>query len=351
MPTLNWIGKEKVINHHQDVPYKILEPQYTFANGKETNDVTSENKIIHGDNLEALKSLLPEYEGKIKCIYIDPPYNTGNEGWVYNDNVSHPKLKKWLGQVVGKESEDLSRHDKWLCMMYPRLKLLNKLLADDGAIFISIDDNEHANLKLICDEIFGGRNFVGDYFWFKSATPPNLSHKIKRNIEYVICYSKTVNSNKYLGVQKFSKSDDPITKPQNTYKELKFKPNTLTISLDNQKIKKGIYGTKKFPNELLNDLIIENGTNKNEVVFKNRFIWLQEKLEEEILNNTLVKINSKSLVISYKKQSYQREVPPNFIDENVGVDTTENAGRLLEQIFNEKVFDFPKTPSLIEYII
>ena len=141
------IGKDKVINHHQDVPYRILEKQYTYKDGQES-DASSENKIIHGDNLEALKSLLPEYEGKVKCIYIDPPYNTGNEGWVYNDNVNDPKLKKWLGQVVGKESEDLSRHDKWLCMMYPRLKLLHKLLAEDGAIFISIDDNEQANLRL-----------------------------------------------------------------------------------------------------------------------------------------------------------------------------------------------------------
>ena len=161
MPTLNWIGKEKVINHHQDVPYKILDHQYGFTDGKEvaeSND--SGNKIIHGDNLEALKSLLPEYEGKIKCIYIDPPYNTGNESWVYNDNVNHPKIKKWLGEVVGKDGEDLSRHDKWLCMMYPRLKLLHKLLAKDGAIFISIDDNEQAHLKLLCDEIFGANNFV-----------------------------------------------------------------------------------------------------------------------------------------------------------------------------------------------
>ena len=94
MPTLNWIGKDKVINHHQHVPYKILEKQYTYKDGQES-DAPSENKIIHGDNLEALKSLLPEYEGKVKCIYIDPPYNTGNEGWVYNDNVNDPKLKKW----------------------------------------------------------------------------------------------------------------------------------------------------------------------------------------------------------------------------------------------------------------
>ncbi|WP_228407015.1 site-specific DNA-methyltransferase [Chryseobacterium sp. MYb7] len=161
MPSLHWIGKEKVINHHQEVPYRILENQYTISSRTE-NSVTSENKIIHGDNLEALKSLLPEYEGKINCIYIDPPYNTGNEGWVYNDNVNDPKMKKWLGEVVGKESEDLTRHDKWLCMMYPRLKLLHKLLADDGAIFISIDDNEQANLKLICDEIFGSGNFISN---------------------------------------------------------------------------------------------------------------------------------------------------------------------------------------------
>ncbi|AZI33644.1 site-specific DNA-methyltransferase [Kaistella carnis] len=189
MPTLHWIGKDKVINHHQDVPYRILEKQYTYKDGQES-DAPSENKIIHGDNLEALKSLLPEYEGKVKCIYIDPPYNTGNEGWVYNDNVNDPKLKKWLGQVVGKESEDLSRHDKWLCMMYPRLKLLHKLLAEDGAIFISIDDNEQANLKLICDEIFGGRNFVTDLVWRHSDNSNNNTLKFSEDYNHTLIYSK-----------------------------------------------------------------------------------------------------------------------------------------------------------------
>ena len=161
MPTLHWIGKEKVINHHMDVPFKVLEHSYGFDNGTQTEQETnSGNKIIHGDNLEALKSLLPEYEGKIKCIYIDPPYNTGNEKWIYNDNVNDPKIKKWLGDVVGRESDDLSRHDKWLCMMYPRLKLLHKLLSDNGAIFISIDENEITNLRCFCSEIFGELNYV-----------------------------------------------------------------------------------------------------------------------------------------------------------------------------------------------
>lgn len=185
MPTLNWIGKDKVINHHLDVPYRVLEKQYTY------NAEGSENKIIHGDNLEALKTLLPEYEGRIKCIYIDPPYNTGNEGWVYNDNVNDPKIKKWLGEVVGKESEDLTRHDKWLCMMYPRLKLLHRLLADDGAIFISIDDNEEANLRLICDEIFGGGNFVSSLIWQKRKGGGNDSLYIATDHEYVFCYVKS----------------------------------------------------------------------------------------------------------------------------------------------------------------
>lgn len=161
MPTLDWIGKNKVISHHQDVPYRVLVRQYSFdKNGKHEKDNGSENMIIHGDNLEALKSLLPRFEGKVKCIYIDPPYNTGNEGWSYNDNVNDPRIKKWLGEVVGKEGEDLSRHDKWLCMMYPRLRLLQKLLQEDGCMAISIGYHELHNLVAICKEIFASRQVV-----------------------------------------------------------------------------------------------------------------------------------------------------------------------------------------------
>lgn len=177
MPTLEWIGKDKVINHHQNVPYRVLEEKYTY------NAEHSDNMIIRGDNLEALKALLPKYEGRIKCIYIDPPYNTGNENWVYNDNVNDPKIKKWLGEVVGKEGEDLSRHDKWLCMMYPRLKLLQKLLSDDGYIFISINfADECAYLRCICDEIFGKNNFIGELTW-ESTTQPINSGSAKFNLQ------------------------------------------------------------------------------------------------------------------------------------------------------------------------
>lgn len=183
MPILSWLGKEKVVNHHQQVPYRVLEAQYVHGQAE------CGNMLIHGDNLDALKSLLPRYEGKVKCVYIDPPYNTGNEGWVYNDNVNDPKIRKWLGEVVGKEGEDLSRHDKWLCMMYPRLKLLQRLLAEDGAIFISIDDIELSNLKMICNEIFGTSNFVCQFTWKTSGNFDNQA-KIKICHEYILFYGK-----------------------------------------------------------------------------------------------------------------------------------------------------------------
>lgn len=195
MPTLNWIGKDKVVNHADVVPFRVLEHVYNFGGA-------SDNKIIHGDNLLALKSLLPQYEGRVKCIYIDPPYNTGNEGWIYNDNVNAPEIKRWLGEVVGKEGEDLSRHDKWLCMMYPRLKLLKKLLADDGAIFISVNfRDEYHSLRLICDEIFGAQNYVGTLTW-ESLTQPTNSGRARFGLqiktEPILCYRNNAAENIFM---------------------------------------------------------------------------------------------------------------------------------------------------------
>lgn len=195
MPTLDWIGKDKVVNHHLEVPYRVLERQYSYdENGQHTEDNGSKNMIIHGDNLSALKSLLPQYEGQIKCIYIDPPYNTAkssekNKAWVYSDSVDDPRIKHWLHSVVGDEGEDLTRHDKWLCMMYPRLRLLHKLLADDGIIFISIDDNECHNLRFICDEIFGKKSFIAQLVWRSDGNFDNQA-KIKNCHEYILCYIK-----------------------------------------------------------------------------------------------------------------------------------------------------------------
>lgn len=203
MPKLTWIGKEKVVNHHLEVPYRVLQHRYGFNadNAGDTSFTGSGNMIIHGDNLEALKALLPEYEGKVKCIYIDPPYNTGNEGWVYNDNVNDPHIQKWLQDTFhdsGVTLDDLTRHDKWLCMMYPRLSLLQKLLREDGIIFISIDDNEQANLKLICDEIFGAKNFVAQMIW--RGGKRNLAKWISTSHEYMLLYAKDLNTCSQLGI-------------------------------------------------------------------------------------------------------------------------------------------------------
>jgi adenine-specific DNA-methyltransferase len=184
MPSLNWIGKEAVTNHDKEVPFRLLKKIKTASVGDE-----SQNLIIHGDNLEALKALVPYYGGKVKCVYIDPPYNTGNESWVYNDKVNSPKIKQWLGKVVGKELEDLTRHDKWLCMMYPRLKLLKDLMSDDAAIFVSIDDNEHCNLKQMMDEIFGDENFVGTFVVNTTPNARDYGH-IGKMHEFCVFYAK-----------------------------------------------------------------------------------------------------------------------------------------------------------------
>ncbi len=183
MPTLDWIGKKAVVNHHREVPYRLIH----CDKDKSVGDPDAGNLLVQGDNLEALKALLPYYAGKVKCIYIDPPYNTGNEGWVYNDNNNSPEIKTWLGSVVGKEAEDLSRHDKWLCMMYPRLRLLKEFLRDDGAIFISCDDNEYQNLKAVCDDIFGKKNHAATFVWNTEGNTDNQL-LIKINHEYIISY-------------------------------------------------------------------------------------------------------------------------------------------------------------------
>ena len=186
MPTLDWIGKKAVLNHDQAVPFYLLEDVSELS----CNGTTNGNLIVQGDNLVALKSLLPYYQGTVKCIYIDPPYNTGNENWIYNDNVRDPVIKAWLGEVVGKEAEDLSRHDKWLCMMYPRLKLLRDFLTSDGSIWVSIDDNECAHLRMLLEEIFGPQNFVADIAWQRTYSPRNDSKGIVRAVEHILVFSK-----------------------------------------------------------------------------------------------------------------------------------------------------------------
>jgi len=181
---LDWIGKKAVVNHHREVAYRLIH----CDKDKSVGDPDAGNLLVQGDNLEALKALLPYYAGKVKCIYIDPPYNTGNEGWVYNDNVNSPEIRAWLGATVGKEAEDLSRHDKWLCMMYPRLRLLKEFLTEDGVLLASIDDNESSHLSILLDEIFGGNNFVAKLIWEKGRK--NDAKLFSTGHDYIHVYAR-----------------------------------------------------------------------------------------------------------------------------------------------------------------
>lgn len=183
MPSLNWIGKDAVVKHHKDVPYRLLEPVPELSAG----DTASGNLIVQGDNLHALKALLPRYAGQIRCIYIDPPYNTGTEEWVYNDNVSSPEIRKWLGEVVGKEGETLDRHDRWLCMMYPRLVLLRQFLSTEGVLLVSLDDNESGYARILLDEIYGASNFIAQLIWEKGRK--NDAKHFSTGHEYMLVYA------------------------------------------------------------------------------------------------------------------------------------------------------------------
>ena len=221
MPTLDWIGKKAVVNHHKEVPFHLLKCDPDLSVG----DPESGNLLVQGDNLLALKALLPYYAGQVKCIYIDPPYNTGNEKWVYNDNVNSPEIKEWLGKVVGAEAEDLSRHDKWLCMMYPRIRLLKNFLSNDGAIFISIDDNEAANLKILMDEIFGANNFICTFAWEKRYSPPPDTNDIGYTHETLIAYRKSVKFEKNLLPQttaQVGRYKNPDNDPRGSWKSMDY---------------------------------------------------------------------------------------------------------------------------------
>lgn len=369
MPTLDWIGKSKVVNHHLDVPYHVLERKYSYdAEGQHEEDNGSENMIIHGDNLLALKSLLPKYEGRINCIYIDPPYNTGTEEWVYNDNVKDPQIKKWLGEIVGPEGEDLSRHDKWLCMMYPRLKLLQRLLADTGVIFISIGEAEHATLKMICDEIFGIRNYVMD-FGRQMKSGGAKGHYYTPSLDYVLTYAKNIDNLPYFRAvmtqkqidvfYKFTQKDG-VRKGEKYGEERLFKSSLEARANQRYYIKcpDGSYAIppgETFPERLEEGLIVT--PQKTDKVWK----WIYSRYQQELkADNIVFKRTSTSGLIDengrqskwniYNKLwlSAQQEkgvVPSNLITEY------ENRQSAAELKALGLAFDYAKPVKLIEYLL
>ena len=345
MPMLNWAGKSKVVNHHNDVPFRVLERKWGVEDGVLTQSrraaECAENMIIHGDNLAALKALLPQYEGKVKCIYIDPPYNTGNEGWVYNDNVNDPQIKKWLGEVVGKEGEDFSRHDKWLCMMYPRLRLLQKLLAEDGAIFISIDDNELYSLKFICDEIFGSSNFLGTIVRATGTTTGQDSDGLGKAFDYVVAYRKSIIFK--VGGIELSEDD----KKRYNLKDERGYFSILQLRRTGGEDRREDRPTMYFP------IKAPDGTDVYPIGpggYESRWRVGPETVAERIKNNELYfKKEKGQWKVYYKYYLDERTKRPSNLWSDI--DGNKKAQIEIKQLFGKPIFETPKPVALIERIL
>jgi len=379
MPILNWIGKEAVVNHDKEVPFRLLKKVKSLSYGD-----SSQNLIIHGDNLEALKALMPYYQGQIKCIYIDPPYNTGNESWIYNDKVNSPKIKKWLGKVVGSESEDLCRHDKWLCMMYPRLKLLKNLLSIEGFIFVSIDDNEVYNLRLLLNDIFGADNFLAILPTIMNLKGNQDQFGFAGTHEYTLVFANDKTKCK-LGEFRINDEDleiweeDEISlykkgaplkatgseasredRPKMFYPILYNKSSKEITTINEEEYQK-IYNSSK---ETFNDVYLNKLKKEYELrgyIFVlpkigdrlGRWRWgwatnLKEKLSKEVI----VVINDE--VSFYKKQRPQLGDLPTKKPKSIFYKPEYSSGNgtaQVRELFGKKIFDNPKPLELIKDII
>ena len=350
MATLSFKGKSFVQNYHLAVKYHELIP---VKKKSLTNKVSlKDNLIIHGDNLKALKALLPTYAGKVKCIYIDPPYNTGNENWAYNDNVNSPMMQEWLGKVVDKE--DLTKHDKWLCMMMPRLRLLRELLADDGVLLVPIDDTEFQHLRMLLDEAFGADNFSNTFAW-QSRTSKQNDTDISINHEYIVAYAKNrrqadrrlkpSNAGIWYGLKSFaylplpldkSRFSNPDNDPRGDWKADPFdapgvRPN-LTYEIVNPNT-----GTKYLPP-------------------KGRHWGNEQPKYLELLKDNRIVFGKNGTSRPQSKEFYNEkralgEVDTSWWEGNDRGTATEGT-KELQKIFNEAtIFDFPKPTRLIKSLL
>lgn len=334
MPSLDWIGKASILNHHNEIPYRLVECNEVIG------DLNAGNLIVKGDNLLALKALLPYYKGKVKMIYIDPPYNTGNESWVYNDAVNSPEIKAWLGRTVGSELEDLCRHDKWLCMIYPRLKLLRDFLQEDGIIFTSIDSNEHRYLELIMDEIFGSQNRIETLIWKKSYGGGAKSKHVVNLHEYILCFAK----NKAVqGVWELPPTEKAL-------KYYKYKDDKFSI--------RGPYRLQPLATNSMDErpnLRYSIPFEGIDVWPEKQWQWSKERAYLALENDELVFTKkSNKITVSYKQ----------YLKDSEGTERGSKAYSIIEEIYtqkgtsemkeffdNGKAFSFPKPRELVQKLL
>jgi adenine-specific DNA-methyltransferase len=355
MPTLDWIGKKAVINHHRMVPYRLIKWDQKLSAGK----LDTGNLIVQGDNLEALKALLPYYAGQVKCIYIDPPYNTGDEAWVYNDNVNSPEIHKWLGKVVGKEVEDLSRHDKWLCMMYPRLALLRDFLRKDGVIYASIDENEVAHLRLMMNEIFGLTNSLGTLVWKRRSSSAMRGMPLSIDHEYVLAYALESKQATLYGLAK-----GPEGYP-NQDENGKYASTDLTVGMGKDD-RPGQFYSIKNPRT---GKVYEPNPDRvwrfwpetmQKVIEDNLIIWPDEvggKMERPRYKTYYNPETEKPKPISSwidTAGANDKKIAEDEAEYDISIlksGMTQEGGRLLQQIFGRRMFAYPKPLSLIRALV
>lgn len=360
--SLNWLGKSyaKILKDRQ--PETLLAED--IEHNQKPENQNSENILIQGDNLEVLKHLKHAYKNQIKMIYIDPPYNTGSDGFVYQDDRKFtPQQLVELGmdleeakRVLEFTAKKSNSHSAWLTFMYPRLYIARELLRDDGVIFISIDDNEQAQLKLLCDDVFGEENFVEVFSWVKTSTPPSLSTKSRKTNEYILCYEKCKDNYKYNAGQQ-DEGDEPLLNSGNTERVLEFPSDSLTFNfIENGHLKAG-----KFDKvTLMNDIRIVNFKSTTPVLLSGEFKWVQDTLTEEIKKGTTFVAKTIKLSIRFLRTEKGFKRPTNFIKDKIitplidkkdtNVDTNEKATQEILDIFEKPVFTNPKPLSLIKYL-
>ncbi|MEQ8704917.1 MAG: site-specific DNA-methyltransferase [Phaeodactylibacter sp.] len=355
MPTLQFKGKNIIWNHHLSVPYHSMDEVDDLHYQPEKG----QHQIIEGDNLVALKAMLPKYAGEVKCIYIDPPYNTGNEEWVYSDKVNSPLIRDWLNKIVSKD--DLTKHDKWLCMMAPRLKMLRELLSEDGLIFISIDDYEIHNLRSICNEIFDEENLIANFTWRTDGNFDNQA-KIKINHEYVLCYA--FDKSKF----EFPEIIDP-----NVLEDSKLFNDDIVNTIVKNGPKNPISSItlpKGFPANFENGIIekrqnkwphfkekaeIENYKLKSPVEVSSG--WSSKRLFELYLGNNLQGVlDTKGQITEFYltengaiEARKKREINSHVISSLVNLGSTQAMSAELKEMAID--FDYPKPTSLIKYLL
>ena len=346
-----WVGKKQAIVDANKSIRKTLRP----CREKSIQWENTENLYIEGDNLEVLKLLQESYLNSVKMIYIDPPYNTGND-FIYRDNFTTDR-KDYLensgvidaeGKRLFKNTDTNGRfHSDWCSMIYARLYLARNLLADDGLIFISIGEHEVDSLKKICAEVFGADNFIENYIWESTFRPDNSSKIMRRNAEYVMCFAKNIYKiTALIGEVKAKEGLPSLTKASMKESILTFPANRVITYLPDGKYKAGARDSYT----LLNDVEVKDGKICTKFSLQGHMIWGQENLEREMANGTEIIIKGEGFVPYTKKQGDSVMAPAKIIPNTIVGDVL-SANAEFSKLFAKKVFSYPKPVSLLEYLI